>query len=50
MNRLLDHKNPKDKFIIETLLPYLTDHIEDSDFKSEIVDQISSMFRGIQDY
>lgn len=44
MNRLLDHKNPKDKFIIETLLPYLTDHIEDSDFKSEIVDQISSMY------
>lgn len=44
MNRLLDHKNPKDKFIIETLLPYLIDHIEDSDFESEIVDQISSMY------
>lgn len=44
MNRLLDHKNPKDKFIIETLIPYLVDHIEDSDLKSKIVDQISSMY------
>ena len=43
MNRLLDQKNPKDKFIIETLLPYLVDHIENS-HKSEIVDQISSMY------
>ena len=35
MNRLLDPKNPKDKFIIETLLPYLVDHIEESEFKRE---------------
>lgn len=44
MNKLLDHKNPKDKFIIETLLPYLVDHIEESNFKNETVDQISSMY------
>ena len=44
MNRLLDPKNPKDKFIIETLLPYLVDHIEESEFKRETADQISSMY------
>ena len=44
MNRLMDSKNPKDKFIIETLLPYLVEHIEESDFKRETVDQISSMY------
>ena len=40
----MDSKNPKDKFIIETLLPYLVEHIEESDFKRETVDQISSMY------
>ena len=44
MNRLLDPKNPKDKFIIETLLPYLVDHIEESEFKRETADQTSSMY------
>ena len=44
MNRLLDSKNSKDKFIIETLLPYLVDHIEESEFKRETADQISSMY------
>ena len=43
MNRLMDSKNPKDKFIIETLLPYLVEHIEEGDLKRETVDQISSM-------
>jgi len=42
MNRLMDSKNPKDKFIIDTLLPYLVEHIEKS--KRETVDQISSMY------
>ena len=40
----MDSKNPKDKFIIETLLPYLVEHIEESDSKSETVEQISSMY------
>lgn len=44
MNRLIDYKNPKDKFIIETLLPYLVEHIEESDSKSETIEQISSMY------
>ena len=44
MNRTLDRSNPKDKFIIETLLPYLVEHIEESNSKETIISQISSMY------
>lgn len=44
LNRLLDQKNPKNKFIVETLLPYLVNHIEESDFKSETANHVSSMY------
>ncbi len=44
MNRILDRSNPKDKFIIETLLPYLVEHIEESNSKGTTISQISSMY------
>lgn len=44
MNRALDKNDPKDKFIIETLLPYLVDSIEKSESKRDTVSQISSMY------
>ncbi len=44
MNRTLDRSKPKDKFIIETLLPYLVEHIEESNSKGTTINQISSMY------
>lgn len=43
-NRTLVKNDPKDKFIIETLLPYLVEHIEESESKETVVSQISSMY------
>ena len=39
MNRLLNKTNNKDKFIIETLLPYLVKYIEESEYKKETIEQ-----------
>ena len=43
MNRLLDKSNKKDKFIIDTLLPYLVKHMEESEY-DDAVEQIVSMY------
>ena len=43
MNRLLNKTNNKDKFIIETLLPYLVKYIEESEYKEETIEQVKSM-------
>ena len=44
MNRLIDKENKKDKFITDTLLPYLFELIEDSDEPYEVAEQVASMY------
>ena len=43
INRLLDKKNKKDKFIIDKLLTYLAQHIEDEG-DEDTIEQIASMY------
>ena len=43
MNRLLNKANKKDKYIIDTLLPYLVKYIEKSGYDENKIKQIKSM-------
>ena len=43
MNRLLNKTNKKDKFIINTLLPYLVDYLKESKYDEKKIEQVKSL-------
>lgn len=44
MNRIFNEKDKKDLFMVKSLLPYLAQHIEDSNNQQETANEVAGMF------